>query len=139
MSHSHSSLSNPIPGETIPLGTRVYFRERNRQNVWELLTDEFERSGITQAELSHRTGISRSRVCKALAAPNNLESDTLSLLLFGISGAEPTYGIRHPLNEAARNYDGPDWVRETLEVVTSSPKKTSNDRGSIRILDLEKL
>lgn len=39
-------------------------------------------------------------VCRWLAAPSNLEADTLSDLLFAISGAAPAYAAEYPLGSA---------------------------------------
>lgn len=104
------TLSEPSGDNRVPDTTLVYFRERNRLRVFELVLREFINSGITQACLGRRTGRRPEVVNRILSTPGNLTLDTVSDFLFAISGAEPTYGVQYPLNSAARNYREPDWL-----------------------------
>lgn len=103
MSQNPTQLSNPRPDERVPLGTQIYFRTRNQQRVWEMIVNEFSRSGITQAELSTRTGRDRKRVCEFLGSPGNFTLDTISDYLFAMSGAQLEYTISHPLGQVPYN------------------------------------
>ena len=98
-----STLSKPVPGSQIPLGTLGYFRALNRSAAYELVIGEFQASGITQAELARRLGKGTDVVCRTLGAPGNWGLDTISDYLFAISGAVPVYRHSYPLEAAARN------------------------------------
>lgn len=119
MSLNHSNLSKPTSGEKVPAGTLIYFRMRNRQRLWEMVVNEFERNGITQAELCRRIGRDPSKVSALLNSPSNIEIDTLSDFLFGISAAQPTYGLVYPLDGAPRNYTQPEWLTTTSGLAAS--------------------
>ena len=95
-----TSLYNPREGEPVPLGTFVYFRTRNRQRLWETIIDEFERAGISQAELHTRTGRDPARISNFLNVPGNSTADTVSDHLFAMTGAQLEYSISHPLSNA---------------------------------------
>ena len=137
MSQSHSSLSNPKTGERVPAGTLTYFRVRNRQRVWELLTSELERSGITQAELCRRIGRDPSRISGIFSAPSNLEIDTLSDVLFGISGAQLEYAPSHPLDEGNhRNFTQPDWLASPQQGWNLSAQPSTSQRATTAIANV---
>jgi hypothetical protein len=116
MSQATSMLSKPIPGQRVPESTFAYFRTRNRMRVFSLVHEEFEKSGIDQAELATRLGKSRTRVCRLLGSPGNWEHDTTSDLLFAISGGEVEYGIGHPFSRAPRNQRAPEWLDPEIPV-----------------------
>jgi len=105
-----STLSKPVPGSQIPLGTLGYFRALNRSAAYELVIGEFQASGITQAELARRLGKGTDVVCRTLGAPGNWGLDTISDYLFAISGAVPVYRHSYPLEAAARNDTQPAWL-----------------------------
>lgn len=105
-------LSNPVGSTLIPLGTLGYFRGRNRWRIYEVVLREFQKSGLTQADLARRMGKRPEVVSRLLGAPGNWGLDTVSDLLFAISGGEPSYGVDHPLDEPARNDDRPHWLHE---------------------------
>lgn len=127
MSRNPTQLSNPRPGERVPLGTQIYFRTRNQQHVWELVKDEFDRSGITQVELSKRTGRDTKRVCEFLGSPGNYTLDTITDYLFAMSGAQLEYTISHPLAQSPRDDDAGEIENDFIMKVTKStdplPKK----------------
>jgi len=61
-------------------------------HVFSLVHAELERSGLNQAKLARRLGISESWVSRLLGAPGNWMHDTVSDLLYAISGSEIAYG-----------------------------------------------
>ena len=107
------SLSNPVDDEEVPLGTLAYMRARYRGRMHEVVLEEFRKSGITQATLARRLGVAPEIISRRLGAPGNWRMDTVSDLLFGISGAEPVKDVRYALSEAARNDNFPDWFKES--------------------------
>lgn len=100
----------PTGAERIPKGTLGYFRAGNRHRLYSLFIKEFKVSGLTQADLARRLGKKPDVVCRLLAAPGNLQADTLSDLLFAISGAQPTYALSYPLEQPVRNDTRPEWL-----------------------------
>jgi hypothetical protein len=103
ISRDNTSLSKPAGRSRIELGTLGYFRARNRGRLYDLVVEEFEKAGISRAELADRLGKRPEVVSRLLGAPGNWTLDTVSDLLFAISGAEPDYGVRYPLDEPPRN------------------------------------
>jgi hypothetical protein len=105
-----SSLSEPSGDEAVPAGTLAYFQARHRGRVYDTVIDEFLRSGISQATLARRMGKKPEQINRLLGAPGNWTLDTVSDLMFAISGAEPVYGVRYPLDEPPRNFRQPEWL-----------------------------
>lgn len=95
-------LSKPTPGEPIPVGTLGYFRARNRRKLHSLVLSEFEKSGITQAELCRRLRKEPAQISRLLGSPSNISVDTSSDLLFAISGAEADYTAAYPFEKPQR-------------------------------------
>ena len=104
------ALSKPSGREGIPNGVLEYFRTRNRLRVFSLVQREFEKQNITQSELAARLNKGTDRVCHLLGAPGNWTLDTVSDLLFAMSGAEVDYETRYPLDQMPRNMTAPDWL-----------------------------
>ena len=91
-----SVLSKPIGSDKISVGTLGYVRARNRQRAYDLVVRELKKSGITQAELARRLGKGQDAVSRLLSRPGNWELDTLSDLLFAISGSVPCFSADDP-------------------------------------------
>lgn len=104
------SLSKPTEGEPIRVPTLAYLRARHKRKLHSLVLAEFKKSGITQAELCRRLRKDAATVSRLLGEPGNWRLDTVSDLLFAISGAEPTYGVDYPLDKPARNFTGWDQL-----------------------------
>ncbi len=111
-----STLSKPSDDDRVPLGTFGYFRARNKHRLYTFVIAEFHKSGITQATLARRLGKGTDQVCRLLGAPGNWTSDTVSDLLFAISGAAPQYKIEYPLDAGARNSNSPDWLNDDAKL-----------------------
>jgi hypothetical protein len=92
-----SALSKPTGSDKISVGTLGYVRARNRQRAYDLVVQELKKSGITQAELARRLGKGQDAVSRLLSRPGNWELDTLSDLLFAISGSVPRFSADDPL------------------------------------------
>jgi hypothetical protein len=123
-----SSLSKPTGCEKVPLGTLAYFRARAKRRAYDLVIKEFKKSGLSQADLARRLGKGTDRICKLLGGPGNWTLDTVSDLLFAISGAEPKYGLDYALDKPARNFRQPEWLCEpdwVKRVQTPRPQQPS--------------
>lgn len=112
MSPQISSWSKPVGRDRIDQDILIYFRERHRGRVYDLVISEFERSGISQAELADRLGKGPDYICRLLGSPGNWTLDTESDLLFAISGGEVEYSMHYPLDQSPRNYCEPEWLSD---------------------------
>jgi hypothetical protein len=123
------SLSEPAGDEPVPAGTAAYFHARNRGRIYEAVIQEFLRSGISQATLARRMSKRPEQINRLLGAPGNWTLDTVSDLLFAISGAEPVYGVQYPLREPPRNYRQPEWLITGGEPAAQTDKYELVRRG----------
>lgn len=105
-----SMLSEPRGADSIPIATVGYMRARNQHRLYSLVIDEFKRSRLSQADLARRLGKKPDIVCRWLAGPGNWQLDTVSDLLFAISGAEVAYDLSYPLKQPGRNDTYPEWL-----------------------------
>jgi hypothetical protein len=117
-----STLSKPSGTDKVPSGTFGYFQSRNKHRAYSLVMEEFKASGLSQADLAHRLGKGTDIVCRWLSGPGNWTLDTLSDLLFAISGAAPAFGKEYPLDKPTHNYTRPDWL-------TRMPARTESANG----------
>jgi hypothetical protein len=133
-----SALSKPSGRDRIPDGVFEYLQTRNRMRAFTVVQREFERCGITQTDLAERMGKGTDRICRLLGAPGNWTLDTVSDLLFAMSGAIVTYEVDYPLDKPPRNLHQPEWLESTavaspsgvfsanpLLTVTASEKTTA--------------
>lgn len=103
-------LSKPKDRDQIAPGVLEYFQTRNRMHIFTVVQKEFEKSGISKADLAARLNKGADRVSHLLSAPGNWTLDTVSDLLFALSGAEIEYRVTYPLERASRNMTVPDWL-----------------------------
>jgi hypothetical protein len=117
-----STLSKPTGANRIEPWQLAYFQARNRSRVHELVLLEFAKSGITQADLARRLNKQPAVISRLLGAPGNWGIDTVSDLLFAISGAEVAYRVQYPLDGAPQNYRSPQWLKfSEAPVASTSP------------------
>ena len=127
------TLCEPTGTDKIDVATLGYMRARNRHRLYDLVVGEFERSELTQADLARRLGKKPEIVCRLLAAPGNWQLDTVSDLLFAISGAEASYEIAHPLSAPPLNSNYPDWLADT-HVPNAIDATRTSDTGSTTVV-----
>lgn len=84
-------LSDSTGSARIPRWALAYLRARHRGNVLNLILAQFERSALTKAQLARRLDIKPEQVTRLLGSPSNMTLDTLSDLLFALTGTEPNY------------------------------------------------
>src|SRR5258706_16329150 len=98
-SRTTSAPVKPAGREPIPAGDLEYLRTRNRMRLFTLVQKEFQRSGLSQADLAARMRKGTDRICHLLGAPGNWTADTASDLLWAMSGAVPKYALEYPLEK----------------------------------------
>src|SRR6266436_3872112 len=125
-----TTLSKPAGDEEIPSGTFGYFQARNKYRAYSLVLDEFKRSGISQATLARRLGKTSDIVNRWLGGPGNWTLDTLSDLLFAISGAATVFGKEFPLDKPPRNKVGPDWIQAAPVFRIEQPQPTASSSAA---------
>ena len=87
--------------EPIQGGTLGYIRARAKRRMFTFLIEQFEKSGISQAQLSRRLNMDRARVSKYLGTPSNWEFETLCDLFFAITGGVFNPELAFPIREGA--------------------------------------
>ena len=102
-----SFLTPPRDGQKTPFVTLAYFRQRQRDRLFDLVHAEFRKSGLTQAELALRMGRRPELISRMLGAPGNWRLDTVSDLLFAISSDEAAFTSRYPIAESAPDASAP--------------------------------
>lgn len=96
-SRARFTLSSPKGDEAIASSAFGYLRGRHKSKLFDLLVEEFEKSGISQSTLASRMRKDPATISRWLGAPCNLEGDTVSDLLWAISGATISeYVISYP-------------------------------------------
>lgn len=126
-----TTLSKPTDSEPVPIGTFGYLRSRNKHRLYSLVIREFKKSGLSQADLARRLGKKPDVVCRWLATPGNWQIDTVSDLLFAISGAVPRHELDFPLEKPQRNDNRPEWL-----IDPTIPNPTETGSNNMEIVDL---
>jgi len=127
---SRTTLSEPKGADRVSEGTLGYFRSRNKHRAYSLVIQEFKRSGLTQADLARRLGKGTDIVCRWLGSPGNWTLDTMSDLLFAISGAEAGYTTKYPLAVSA--YMSMSTMSVGNGAVSNISSQTSTDHAARR-------
>jgi hypothetical protein len=117
--------------EPIPLGKLAYFRERFRDRLYELVVEEFLKSGMTRAELARRISRKPEQVTRWLGAPGNWEIDTVSDILLAICKAQPRIELDRLDHQRRSNRSKPDWQIDAEDAARQgstapSPSETTN-------------
>lgn len=118
-------LNRPDKPERTPPDAEAYMRAKNQSLAHQMILAEFRKSGITQAELAKRTGKGTDMISRLIGRPGNWTLNTLSDLLFAMSGAAPCYSITYPLLVASRNQTKPAWAEKKLLESPKSPGTTN--------------
>lgn len=132
-----TALSKPKDSEKIPIETFAYLRARAKRLAYELVLKEFERSGLTKAELARRLSKGPDRVSRMLGGPGNWTLATVADLLFAISGGVPKFDVDYPLDKPQRNFRQPEWLndpRADLVRALGKPSRTINGFQPIEAL-----
>lgn len=124
-------LTEILADDPIPLGKLAYFRERFRDRLYELVVEEFLKSGMTRAELARRISRKPEQVTRWLGAPGNWEIDTVSDMLLAICKAQPRIELDRLNDQRRSNRSRPDWQIDADDAakqgsVSPSPSETTN-------------
>jgi hypothetical protein len=84
--------------------------------------EEFTKSGLSQADLARRLGKGTDIVCRLLGGPGNWTLDTLSDLMFAISGAAPVFSKDYPLNKPFTTIKIQRLIRLTQRMMSIRPQ-----------------
>lgn len=110
-------LSEPTGTSPISQSALTYFRHRLKQRIFQALLKEFKRSGVTKADLARRLGKEPAQISRLLSGPGNVTLETVSDVLFALSGAELSTSVEYPLRRAT-NYFGSCGAAEVDDVAT---------------------
>jgi hypothetical protein len=127
---------DPTGAAKLSLGTLEYMRRLNRQRAHELVRREFQRSGITEAELAGRLGKPKDAIVRLLSGPKNWDLDTVSDLLYAISGAVPGYVATYPFSDpepqssdAAEQAAAPDDTANQYDFIIQKSEPLDTERA----------
>jgi len=115
-----TTLVEPTGDERIADADLAYFAARNRRKIYSAVIKEFKESGLSQMQLAKRLGKRPEVICRWLSGPGNWGLDTVSFLLFGLSGGELSYHVVHPLRQSPRNYKEPEWLNKSASANTET-------------------
>jgi hypothetical protein len=115
-------LSEPRGGERVPTGTFVYFRARLKQRIYSLLIGEFKRSSLSQADLSRRLDMEPAQLSRILSGPGNLTLETVSDVLFAISGAELGLSTNYPLTSSTSRTGVSELEKQGSQIIPLYPR-----------------
>lgn len=76
------------PGVPIPIGTKAYFRERQRCRLFDFVIRGFIDKGLTYEDIAKKLGCKPSVARRMIGAPGEWTMETVSDLMLGIYGAE---------------------------------------------------
>ncbi|CUH70076.1 hypothetical protein TL5118_04051 [Thalassovita autumnalis] len=113
-SFKRRSLSKPANGEKIRLSDLSFVRARNRNKAHSLLLDEFEKSGMSKADLAKMLGKRPEQITRWLGGPANLTLDTLSDLTFAIRGEFFELHLRDDLAKGKSNQPCAEWITNPI-------------------------
>jgi Helix-turn-helix len=120
-----TSLTTPLykPGgeDLVPPSDMAYMRARGRQQAFNLLHTTLKASGISQATLARRTGKPPEVISRLFSRPSNIEQDTLSELIFAMTGGGITHSIEYPTASSVQRNPVIDSTT-TSATVDLSPK-----------------
>lgn len=82
-----STYSRPENLRQIPDTEFAYICARNQHQAHNLLMKQIKQSGYTQKQIAKITGIDEAALSRLLRRPRNVEINTISKILYAVSGA----------------------------------------------------
>jgi hypothetical protein len=126
-------LSEPKDGEQISLAALAYMRARAKRRAYDLVINEFKKSGVTKAEIARRLfgpNKGADRVSRMLGGPGNWTLKTVADLLWAISASEPEYAVSYPLQKKRKNRTG--FAKYLSDLDETGSESTSDSSVSIQ-------
>jgi hypothetical protein len=117
---------DPTGAAKLSLGTLEYMRRLNRRRAYDLVRREFQRSGITEVELASRLGKPKDAVAGLLNGPKDWNLDTVSDLLYAISGAVPGYVATYPFSDPEHQLSDQPCALGAAVEETAAPDDPAN-------------
>ena len=97
MTTYQEQLEKAISEDVIPAFWLGYFREAFRESVNDQFLELYQaaaaQKGLTKKDIARKLGRRPEQITRWLAAPNNLEIDTVSDLALAL-GCAPVFGLR---------------------------------------------
>jgi hypothetical protein len=126
---SRTSLFKEISsGTAIPEGKLAYFRERQRDRIYDLIMDLFlkrnKADGLTKADIARIINKNPSQITRWFSNPSNWTLDTISDLMLAISKGEIEFSESKFSNIKKKNCTQMDNL-ETAAMIVSSTEKSS--------------
>ncbi len=104
------TLSKPIGDGAIPPTVLSYVGRKLRNDFYHMVMSEFNRSGLSQAELAKKLKIDRGQLHRHLGGPGNWTIDTAAKLLFAINGNLVCLDTQDPDLGSPANLTRPTWL-----------------------------
>ena len=126
---------DPTGSAKLSRATLDYVRACHRQQAYDLVMQELQRTGTTQAELASRLGKPRDIIAGLLSGPQDWDLDIISDLLFAISGAVPGYVATYPFSASqdAEQPTSPDHPLPTrsgeADLIIETPSPAHNPQS----------
>ncbi|WP_291052495.1 helix-turn-helix transcriptional regulator [Hyphomonas sp.] len=136
-SQAESFVSKVLAETPISEGNKIYFQERLKSRLHEILVNTFQmaeqRGAITKTELARKLGKRPEQISRWLNSSSNMQLNTLSDMLLGL-GYEPDISVRElsdqPAQTASSTFPGIE-NNETFAAVSwlifhqAQPNKTN--------------
>ena len=145
------STVNTLSADTLSIGNLVYFRERQRNRVfeavWQEFVDQADNAGLTKKVMAHRLDKDPSQITRWLSGPGNWELDTVSDLLLAMN-CELTISVSSLINRPTPNYLHPaattpyptagSWVSAAQAPVNFGANTSVSTSGAAPITNLSR-
>ena len=108
-------------------GDIAYFRQRQSNHVYEAVYREFQKSGMSKADVSRRLNKKPEQITRWLSGPGNWTLDTVSDLLLAV-GSEMTFTVISVTSQPIQNYVHP--LAQTVSLIGFSYGSNVNSLSS---------
>ena len=133
-------LSDVASNGPLSAASLEYFRQRQRNRLYELVLTQFGKSGLTRAALARRLGCRPEQVTRWLRAPGNWKLDTVSDLLLAVSRSELDAKLSYPLEPvveaealSSKNEEQSDFKHDTVLDMSTPPANAAAPNALVSI------
>ena len=132
MNISPASISAEAETTVIPEGKLAYFRERQRNRLYDFIVSRFlekeRKQELSRAELARKIHKKPEQITRFLSSPGNWTLDTISDLMLGISDAEIAFEASG-FDNRKRNIS----AQEVIGHITASTVKVDNAPATLTV------